>query len=298
MPAAGFPGRFTRTTIDVAGRKLTSLTRRDPDVNTIWTLEHLIKDTDDLKAYLQLPDEVLMYETDVPSMVAVDEKMGDRGIVIVETADPLCWAAGLFSMEDYTIIALTEQELFHALLEKVSRSLYRVVEKASMDFPGHLWRICGPEYACEPYLPPYLFEEYVVKYTGPIVETIQKHGGFARIHCHGRISKALPHFVAMGASAIDPIEPSPQGDVELVDVRREFGRDLVLFGNLEVSDIENMSTAEFKNVVAKTLRDGTSGNGRGFVLMASASPYGRIITDKTLANYQTMVDQVLDFSCN
>lgn len=287
--------RFIRYTIDVAGKKLTSLSRRDPDVDTVWTLEHLLKDTSDLEAYLKLPDDMFTYKIDIPAMVAADEEMGDRGIIMVGTADPLCWAASLFSMENYTIIALTEQELFHSLLEKLSRSVHRVAETAARDFPGHLWRIYGPEYATEPYLPPYLFEEYVVRYTGPIVENIERYGGFARIHCHGRISKALPHIVAMGASAIDPIEPPPQGDVELADVRREYGRDLVLFGNLEVSDIENMDPSEFRKVVAKSLSDGTSGSGRGFVLMPSAAPYGRILSDRALANYQVMVDQILDF---
>ena len=286
--------RFTRTTISVAGRNLTSLTRRDPNIDTVWTLEHLLKDISDLEYYLQLPDEIFMYDPDVPTMVASDERMGDRGIVMVDVADPLCCAASLFSMEDYTIIALTEQKLFHSLLEKISVGLYQMTERLAKEFPGHFWRIVGPEYATEPYLPPYLFEEYVVRYTGPMVASIQRHGGFARIHCHGRISKALPHFVAMGACAIDPIEPPPQGDVLLGDVRREYGSDLVMFGNLEVSDIENMDPSEFKKVVARSLSDGTSGIGKGFVLMASASPYGRTITSKTIANYQTMVKSCVE----
>lgn len=281
--------KFARSTVEVAGRTLTALTRRDPDVDTVWTIEHLLKDTDDLKAYLQLPDDVFTTEPDLASLFQVEESLRDRGIVMVETADPICIAAGLFSMEDYTVIALTEQELFHALLEKVSRNLYSVVEKVAAGFPGHLWRIAGPEYAAEPYLPPYLFDQYVVKYTGPIVRSIEEHGGFARIHCHGRIKTALPRFIEMGASATDPIEPPPQGNVELADVRREYGKDLVLFGNLEISDIETMAPGDFEKVVAKSLRDGTSGEGRGFVLMPSSAPYGRSITPETLANYETMV---------
>ncbi len=93
----------------------------------------------------------------------------------------------------------------------------------------------------------------------------------------------------MQADAIDPIEPPPQGDVDLEYVRREYGKDLVLFGNLEVSDIENMAHDEFEKVVEKSLKDGTSGDGRGFVLMPSAAPYGRIITDTTMKNYETMI---------
>ncbi|MHB9037952.1 MAG: uroporphyrinogen decarboxylase family protein [Armatimonadota bacterium] len=281
--------RFERTKINIAGRLLTSLTRRDPDVDTVWTLEHLLKDTGDLRAYLQLPDDVFAQYPDIINLIAEEEKLGDRGIVMVDTPDPLCLAAGLFSMEDYTIIALTEQELFHSLLEKLSRRLHATTEAVSEQFPGRLWRIFGPEYAAEPYLPPRLFKEYVVGYTQPMVESINKHGGFARIHCHGRIKNILPHIVEMGAAAIDPIEPPPQGDIMLSEIRREYGRDLVLLGNLEITDIENTEPAEFQKIVAKSLHDGTSGSGKGFVLMPSASPYGRCISSRTLANYETMV---------
>lgn len=287
---------YTRTTVTVADRTLTSLSRRDPDIHTVWAIEHLIKDIDDLRAYLQIPDEAFIREPNVANLFAAEEEIGDRGIVMVETADPICIAASLFSMADYTVVAFTEPELFHALLSKFARHLHPVVEKVAAEFPGRMWRIAGPEYAGEPYLPPRLFEEYVVRYTGPMVQAIEKHGGFARIHCHGRLKSILPYFVEMGASATDPIEPPPQGDVDLAYVRREYGRDLALFGNLEVSDIENMPPPEFEKVVAKSLRDGTAGEGRGFVLMPSSAPYGRVITPTTMANYETMVRLATGFA--
>ena len=281
--------RLTRTTLRVGGRTLSSLERRDRDINTVWMLEPLLKDTDDLKAYLQLPDEVLAEEVDAANLIEEDRQLGDRGIVMVDTADPIGEAAYLFSMEEYTVVAFTEGRLFHQLLDKCARFLYRRTEIVAREFPGHLWRIYGPEYASEPFMPNRLFEEYVVGYTGPMVEMIQRHGGFARIHCHGRVRHLLRHFVAMGATATDPLEPPPQGDITLAQVRREFGRQLVLFGNIEITDIENLPPAQFEKVAAQALRDGTAGQGRGFVLLPSDSPYGRTITPTTLANYRTMV---------
>ncbi|MCJ7675955.1 MAG: hypothetical protein MUO33_12515, partial [Sedimentisphaerales bacterium] len=179
--------RFKRVTLNIAGRIMTSLTRRSPDIDTVWTVEHLLKDVDDLKAYLRLPDEIFAEQMDIAGLVEEENKLGGRGIVMVDTEDPICAAACLFSMEDFTIVALTEQKLFHRLLEKLARHIHNRTEKAAKAFPGRLWRIYGPEYVTEPYLPPRLFKEYVVQYTGPMVETIQKYGGFARIHCHGRI---------------------------------------------------------------------------------------------------------------
>ena len=281
--------RFTRTTLTVAGRQMTSLSRRDPDMDTTWQLEHLLKDTRDLEAYLELPDDVFAYDVGVAGLRAADDQVGDRGIVMVDSDDPICQAAPLFSMENFTVVALTEQRLFHRLLAKLAEPTWARTAEVSAAFPGHLWRICGPEYATEPYLPPQLFDEYVVRYTAPMIESIHRHGGFARVHCHGRIRSALGHIAAMGADAIDPIEPPPLGDVELADVRKDCGRQLVLFGNIEIRDIENLPPSEFEKVVAGSLADGTAGQGRGFVLMPSACPCGRTITARTMANYETMV---------
>ena len=287
--------RFKRVTLKIGDKTMTSLTRHSPEIDTVWTMEHLLKSVDDLKAYLELPDEIFAEQLKITDIIEEDKKVGDRGIVMVDTEDPICAAAYLFSMEDFTVVALTEQKLFHRLLEKISHHIYKRTEETAKAFPGHLWRIYGPEYATEPYLPPYLFEEYVVRYTGPMVESIQKYDGFARVHCHGRIRAVLDYIVEMGAVAIDPIEPPPHGDVELEHVRHKYGDKLVLFGNLEVADIEIMEPAEFEQVVEKTLEDGTSGEGKGFVLMPSSAPNGRKITPQMMANYKTMVRLTKNF---
>jgi len=279
----------TRVTVRIGGRTLTSTRRRSPDADTVWTTEHLLKSVDDLQAYLQLPDDFFVEDVDATPLIEEDHRLGDRGIVMVDTEDPICAAASLFGMEDFVVIAMTEQQLFHRLLEKLSRPIYARTEAVSEVFPGHLWRIYGPEYAAEPFLPPHLFREYVVRYTTPMVQAIHKRGGFARVHCHGRLRAILDDIASMGTDAIDPIEPPPQGDVKLDYVRQKYGKQLTLFGNIEVSSIEMLEPAEFEIVVAKALIDGTRGQGRGFVLMPSSAPNGRQITARTLKNYEAMV---------
>ena len=54
-----------------------------------------------------------------------------------------------------------------------------------------------------------------------------------------------------------------QGDVSLAYVRQKYGERLVLFGNLEASDIETLPPAQFREKVRTALREGTSGKGRG-----------------------------------
>jgi hypothetical protein len=281
--------RITRTVLTVAGRTLTQVTKRERQINTVWTVEHLLKNADDVRAYLTIPDEVFAERIDTAPLEAEETTLGDRGIVMVDTEDPLCAAAALFSLEDYTVLAFTEPGLFHQLLEKMARRIQQRTADVSRRFPGRLWRIYGPEYASEPYLPPRLFDEYVVRYVAPMIHKIHAHGGYARIHCHGRLRNILDLITGMGADALDPIEPPPQGDMTLHEVRQRHGGQLVLFGNLEIADIEMLPTPRFSELVKRALHEGTAGTGRGFVLLPSAGPYGRNLSPVTLRNYETMV---------
>lgn len=287
--------RFTRRTVLVGSRRLTSLSRRDRDVATDWEIEHLLKNVADLKAYLALPVHSPGGEPVLSGVLRAEAELGDSGIVMIDTPDPLCLAAALFDMATYTVIAMTEQRLFHALLERFAEQLYYKTDAVARALPGRLWRIYGPEYASPPFLPPALFKEYVVRYDTPMVAAIQRHGGYARMHSHGRLKAILDLIVSTGCSGLDPLEPPPQGDISLAYVRQHFGKDLVLFGNLEASDLENLPTAAFEQKIIQALQEGTAGSGRGFVLMPSSCPYGRELSALAYANYGKMVEVVENF---
>ena len=282
--------RYTKRTVAAGRRTLRMQTRRDADIHTVWTTEHLLKGVEDLDAFLELDlfgsEEMAI---DPAPVHKAEAALGDAGIVMIDTPDPLCLAALLFDLGEYTVIAMTEQERFHRLLERFSAVLLAKTELVAKALPGRLWRIYGPEFASPPYLRPALFREYVCRYVTPMIEIIHRYGGYARIHSHGRLRDILGDIVKMGADGLDPIEPPPQGDVELSYVRQKYGKQLVLFGNLEVADIENLPTPRFSEKVKRALDEGSAGAGRGFVLMPSASPYGRELSALTLKNYETIV---------
>jgi len=288
--------RIVHTVLNAAGRTMTQTTKRERELDTVWTVEHLLKTNDDVDAYLQVPDEAFAEKVDVAPLLAEEERLGDRGIVMVDTEDPICSVASLFDMEEFTIFAMQENGRMHRLLERVANRILERTKDASRLFPGRLWRIYGPEYASAPYLPPHLFEEYVVRYTGSMVKAIQEHGGFARVHSHGRLRGILSHINGMGADALDPIEPPPHGDMRLEEVRAACGDQVVLFGNIEITDIENLPTERFDEKVRIALEEGRGG--RGLVVMPSASPYGRSISERTMRNYRSMVDMVEAAGCS
>ena len=56
-----------------------------------------------------------------------------------------------------------------------------------------------------------------------------------------------------------------------------------------LADIENLPPDRFEQKVRRAIDEGAAGEGRGFVLMPSAAPYGRTITPQTMRNYETMI---------
>ncbi len=291
----GEGNRITHREITTGSRTLTMRTRRDPDVDTVWTTEHLLKNVDDLDAFLELPEFDSGEPIDPTTVLETEAALDDTGIVMIDIPDPLHLSASLFELGQYTIIAMTEQQRFRRLLERFFSLLMPKIEAVAQLLPGRLWRITGPEYAAAPYLRPSLFREYVCRYVDRMVNVIHSTNGYARIHCHGNTRAILEDMARTGADAIDPIEPPPQGDVELDYVRRHYGKQFVLFGNLEIADIENMPTRQFAEKVKHALDNGTNGDGRGFVLMPSSSPYGRVLSPLTVKNYEKIIDIVERF---
>jgi hypothetical protein len=129
--------RFIRRTIRYGSHTLTEVTRRDPDVNTVWVVEHLLKNVQDVEFYLEIPLTTSLGVPDISGVLQVEETLGDSGIVMIDTPDPLCEAAQLFHLADYLIIAFTEPGLFHRLLERFAILLYQKTEDlwAGICFP-------------------------------------------------------------------------------------------------------------------------------------------------------------------
>jgi len=277
----------------IGNQKLTSHFYRNTDIDTLWCMEHFIKDEDDIRAYLELPREEVG-EFDTNMVLQIEEQLGDTGIVSIDIGDTLCDAAILMPMEVYLIIAMTEQELFVKLLNRIHEVKLQRIEKIAKALPGRLFRVCGPEFATAPYLPPQLFKKYVQEYDQDIIDILHKNSCYVRIHCHGRVRQVLDMIAEMNWDGIDPLEPPGQGDVELAYVREKYGENMVLFGNIEAAEIATMKPEAFKERVKKAVEDGNRGSGRGFVFCPSAPPLGREISEQVLTNYRLMLEAAYD----
>ncbi|MBP8130339.1 MAG: hypothetical protein KA184_12240 [Candidatus Hydrogenedentes bacterium] len=279
-------GDLTRTSIE------------HPDVHTVWNTEHLLKTPRDIDAFLRvLPGLYQIDESRVPSALEhyaiVEEHLGDAGIIMNDGSDPAGYVPELFEFGLFTTLCYEHHD---KILELIDAFTGPVLERLRLDAElgfGPLVRIYGPEYYTPPYLPPPFFEEMVLPSLTAAARIFADAGIFVRAHCHGRIRDALPHIAASGAHGLDPIEPPPDGDITLREVKEDYGDRLVLFGNTELKLLEHGAPEDIRRAVRAQMAAAKAGG--GYVIMPTAAPINEPLSLRTERNYAAWIDAALEF---
>lgn len=279
-----------KRTLHTPKGNLTQTTKTVDGLHTTWQIEHWCKSLDDVDKALSIPYHPLEY--DVSDYARIKNEVGDKGIVMASLADPLWLAADLMEFGQYTVWALTETEHFANTVammhERCMENLRRTLEVNVVD----LYRICGPEYATPPYLPPEHFGRFVVPYVSDMVELIHSKGAKARIHCHGRIGQVLDMIRETGAGSIDPCEAPPDGDIVLSDVKKRVGGEMCIFGNIQLKVLEIGTADEVGRVVRECMNSAKEGG--GYIIMPTAAPINSPLAKRTEENYLRFIDAALE----
>jgi uroporphyrinogen decarboxylase len=194
---------------------------------------------------------------------------------------------------EYTVWAMTETEHFAgtvaAMHERCMENLRRMLDVNVVD----LYRICGPEYATPPYLPPDSFNRFVVPYVSEMVDLVHSKGAKARLHCHGKIGQVLDMILETGSDGIDPCEAPPDGDITLSEVKKRVGTRMSVFGNLELKLLERGTEEDVEEAVKECMRAAKEGG--GYVIMPTAGPINTPLAKKTEDNYLQFIDAALKY---
>jgi hypothetical protein len=166
-------------------------------------------------------------------------------------------------------------------------------ERDGVELSELMFRICGPEYATPPYLPKALFSRFVTGYVREMVAKIHEYGAIARVHSHGKVGTVLDEFLSTGMDGIDPLEPRPDGDIDMAEVVEQIGDKACLFGNIELKLLEHGSAEEVREFTKGILEAGKKG--RGFVIMPTAAPINDPVSQQTVDNYRVFIDTALEY---
>jgi uroporphyrinogen-III decarboxylase len=287
-------GQFQRTTriCHTPGGDLRSVSQTAVDVYTTWQVEHWCKSTADVDKALSVPYEPARY--DASDLPRVQAELGEQGLVMASVGDPAYLAAELMSFQEYMMWAFEETDHFArtvaAIAGRVMENLRRQLNCCVLD----LYRIVGPEYFTAPYLPPAMFQRFVVPHVTEMTRLIHARGGKVRLHCHGKMAQVLDMILETGCDGIDPCEPPPDGDIELDEVKRRCqARGVSVWGNIELKLLEQATPGQVRAEVHKIMDQAKAGG--GFVLMPTAAPISLALSPRTEANYKALIDAGIEF---
>ena len=274
---------------------ITERTRIDDNIHTLWRTEHFLKEIEDVDKYLSIPYEIP--HIDMSDFFRKQSVMNENGVMLLTFEDPICHIADLFGMEELLIAILTETEKMQYFMDAVfERKIFELQSILKNNVKDVLFRLVGPEYATPPYVPNHLFRNMVTKYNKKFTEMIHEAGGLVRIHSHGKVRSVLDEFVYAGVDAIDPCEPEPWGDIPLCEIKEKYGEKLVVFGNIELLELEGSDESRVRDIVKDVTLTGNK-NG-GFVLMPTATPINVPLTTKTETNTLAMIETGLEYGRN
>ncbi len=254
--------------------------RRDDGIATTWQLEPLLKSAEDEQRLLSMP-----FEPPELDFSAYDRKaasIGGRGVVQVGVPDPICVVYPAMGWQRFSEAALQRPRDVLRLLEFVSERLEWYAEQVAAHCHEAVIRIAGPEYVGPGLASPALFQEFCLAFDRRLVEIIRGSGNFACIHCHGKLGAILDMIAEMQPHILEPIEPPPDGDVTLRELKRRVGDGICLMGYIEFRHLEYDEPEILERRVRDACRDGGE---TGYVLLPTGGPIQEL-TDRSLGNHR------------
>lgn len=242
-------------------------------------VKRLVEDIGELDAILRMP--YLPSRPDLSAFPREREELGDRGLMMASTGDPLGVLHHLISSETLAIWSVTERP---ALLRFLDTMYERFVEHYTyllQNGIGPVYFVVGTEFAGPPMVSPQSFMDLSVRHVKGIIDLIRSHGQWSIIHYHGHLKLALEGMKRIAPDALHTIEAPPVGNCTLAEARAALG-DTILIGNIQYDDLARQHPDRIEEMVRSAIDEGSSGR---FILSPTAGPYEETIGERMQENY-------------
>jgi len=133
-----------------------------------------------------------------------------------------------------------------------------------------------------PFLSPALFGEFVTPYLAKLTKAYRDMGFYVIKHTDGNILPIVDQLVQTNPHALHSLDP--QGGVDIADIKRRFGQQVCLIGNVNCALLETGSDDQVRDSVRYALRHGMPGGGYIF------STSNCIYTGMKPSRYELMLD--------
>ena len=227
---------------------------------------------------------------DAAHMDRVRRAVGENGIITSGTPVPPAW--WLYSRRDLSVSVLD----FYDRRPLVERAMDAYGEWA-LDYmratcekgrPDLL--MFGGSVASMSVLNPTIYRRYALPWLQKATAIAKEYGVFTGVHMCGRSRSALPILAESGIDLLEPLEAPPGGDINLSDVKREYGNAFVIKGNVNTFDTLSRGTPDDVTREARqVIRD--AGQMGGLILSTGDQTSG----DTPEENFRALLQTVRDW---
>jgi uroporphyrinogen-III decarboxylase len=231
-----------------------------------WHIEHAVKDPErDWPLYCAMffddPQGL-----DLSEVNAATEATGGQGVVSIYVGSPFTdWLCGARDGGyERVIYELLDRPAFFRPMQE--RYIAHVVSKARWlcEHARFDELFMGNEFSELPLLSPRLWREWDYPVMRAFCATAAEYGVVTHCHQHGSVQAILPDIAASGLNVLCPLEGPPGGDVNLEEVKRQYGGRLCLKGNVS-THLLLYGTPEQVREAVRACADAGKGAG-GFIL--------------------------------
>ena len=237
-----------------------------PGEDTVWEVEPLVKDPSDVEKLLSIPYR--FNPPDLSDYFSQRDRLGENGITVCFITTPLVMVSRLTGFQRFLEWTLIEGKLIEKMIAIVQERLAERLDFILQHGAGPVMRFGGSEQATPPMLSGKSFDRFILGYERPLWDQVRRAGQIVWVHCHGRVQTVIDKYIDSGVQLLDPVEPPPQGDIEIAEAKERARRGpLTLIGNIEWSDLENCQPDEIEAKVMRAILDGGKQN---FILGCSS----------------------------
>jgi uroporphyrinogen decarboxylase len=211
------------------------------------------------------------------------KRLGEKVLIYCWNGQGTYWMPTGDEMMDFIVMLFEQPDLLH---QNARRKMEASIELAKRQVDQGADFICiNSDYGFNqgPFISPKHFSEFVTPYLTEIVSAIHSLGVKAILHSDGDLRLILDQLSSTGIDGYQSIDP--QGNMDIKAVKAQYGKDLILMGNVKSSALQDDNEEEIRASVRYAITLGKPGGKYIF------STSNCIFDGMPLANYHLMLDE-------
>ena len=239
----------------------------------------LVDSMDDARNY-RVPDIKQITAEDVRKFCEDDQMF-----VMGQIGGPVTILDEALGMEEFLVGAMMNTIEMRMLAEKVMT--FEIGKAKAFLDAGADAIVIGDDVAFNtgPFLPPHVMEVLAYPFYREAIAEIRRHRDVPVVlHSDGNLMPVIEEMVACGFDGLHSLQPS--AGMDIAELKRRYGRDLTLIGNIDLDYVMTMARpAEVEEVVRKTIDIAAPGG--GYILSTCNTLVDAIPSENALAMYRT-----------